>query len=95
MKEDGMFMMPQTVKGIKSIEKDILRQEKEAMMQPKKMNFVLEETEQAYAVDSADEAIHSGRVERFLMNLDCDNAKHEKPERTNEFDIDETSDQFT
>jgi hypothetical protein len=28
-------MVPQTVKGIKSIEKDILRREREAMMQPR------------------------------------------------------------
>lgn len=45
-KEDGLFMMPQTVKGIKSIEKDILRQERkerEAGLQPKKMNFTIEE----------------------------------------------------
>ena len=33
-KEDRIFMIPQTVKGIKSIEKDQIRKERAALMQP-------------------------------------------------------------
>ena len=128
-------MVPQTVKGIKSIEKDIIRKEREALLQPKPKN-----SEQAFAttfgvipledvakedkaelsdrssdkpvaldgvrgksdsqfwlnldgerdkpslemdcVSLNDDAGQSGRVERFLMNLDCDeavlDAKHKK-----------------
>ncbi len=49
MKEEGqqIFMVPQTVKGIKSIEKDIIRREREAMMQPKLK--IGEDSEQAFS----------------------------------------------
>lgn len=78
-KED--FMTAQAVTGIKSIEKDIIRKEREALLQPQKQldldhlatTFgVAQEEHRLDTDDGNDEATHSGRVERYLLNLDCD-----------------------
>ena len=68
-----MFMVPQTVKGIKSIEKDQIRKERAAMMQPKKLlmtTFGAQVDEESNQLDSENQ--QSARVERLLMNLDID-----------------------